>query len=384
MVNNKGFSLVELLAVIAILGILSGLAITAVSKYQENAKRQAYDTLTESASLAAEQYVMSNPGATEVDFETLVNEGYLENSIDPGTKKDNCTGKVVIKEDDDEDSGAASKLKENTYTVSVCCANYNYTYEYPKGDKHVDKYCKMLPYDITEIKDIKVLNVYPTHSNGTVGNHLKSWMDAYGQGLIKVTPVSIADFNANPNYYLGSAPNWNYDEIVFGFVDCNGNKDLTPASAAAVDQYLSNGGAAIFGHDTITANGCGSHVNFNTLAKHVNLTLHSGVAYKSSTTVKIYREGVFTQYPYKIGNLDTVLSIPRSHVYGQEANGDVWITFTGGDMDSDLPANKIYLSTYGNNAFIQTGHSNGSATADEQKIIANIIFYMVAKQYITE
>ena len=93
---------------------------------------------------------------------------------------------------------------------------------------------------------------------------------------------------------------------------------------------------------------------------------------------------MFTQYPYKIGNLDTVLNIPRSHVYGQEANGDVWITFTGGDMDSDLPANKIYLSTYGNNAFIQTGHSNGSATSDEQKIIANIIFYMVAKQYITE
>lgn len=25
---------------------------------------------------------------------------------------------------------------------------------------------------------------------------------------------------------------------------------------------------------------------------------------------------------------------------------------------------------------IQTGHSNGSATSDEQKILANLIFYM--------
>jgi len=379
--NNRGFSLVEMLAVVAILGILSTVAIGAASRYQQSARQKAYDTLTESASLAAESYFMTHPGASEVSFESLVEEGYLENAIDPGRSDENCDGKIVAKSNGE---GKASELKNNNYSVSVCCQNYNYTYEYPNGDRHIDKYCKTLPYDISQIKDIKVLNVYPTHSSGVVGNQLQGWMDTYGKGLIHVTPVSITTFNSNPEKYIGTNGNWNYDEIVFGFVDCNGNQDLSPAAAELVSNYLNSGGAAIFGHDTLTANGCGSHKNFNTLAHFVNLTLNSGVKYKSSTTVKIQRKGVFTDYPYKIGDVGTTLTIPTSHVYGQVANGDVWITFSGAAMEEDLPANKIYLSTYGNNAFIQTGHSNGKATADEQKIIANIIFYMVAKQYITE
>ena len=56
---------------------------------------------------------------------------------------------------------------------------------------------------------------------------------------------------------------------------------------------------------------------------------------------------------------------------------DVWLTFD----NIGTPAKSIYLSTYGNNAFIQTGHSNGSATEDEQKIIANIIFYTMSQRY---
>jgi hypothetical protein len=59
------------------------------------------------------------------------------------------------------------------------------------------------------------------------------------------------------------------------------------------------------------------------------------------------------------------------------ASGEVWLTFNG-----ITDTNKaIYLTTWGNNAFIQTGHSSGSATEDEKKIIANIILYAKAKQY---
>ena len=175
---------------------------------------------------------------------------------------------------------------------------------------------------------------------------------------------------------------WNYDEIVFGFVDCNGNQDLSANAASLVDDYLNSGGAAIFGHDTITTNGCGNHSNFNSLKGHVNLETRSGIKHQSSTKVKIVRKGVFTEYPYKIGDVNTILTIPSSHVYGQVANGDIWITFE--NINDNDEANKIYLSTYGRNAFIQTGHSNGTATADEQKIIANIIFYMVAQQYVND
>ena len=34
------------------------------------------------------------------------------------------------------------------------------------------------------------------------------------------------------------------------------------------------------------------------------------------------------------------------------------------------------MITYNNIAMIQTGHSNGAATSDEQKILSNLIFYM--------
>ncbi len=382
MKNNKGFSLVELLAVIAILGILFGLGLQAYSVYQEKAKKDGYDTMAKSASQAAEEYIMEHPAVTEIDFETLFSSGFLSSLQDPGSRGEECTGKVNVTTTKGSND---VELDENNYTVAVCCTNYNYTYEFPSKEKHIDKYCKAQPYDIEEIKDklkeIKVLNVYPKEA----GNNLKTWMDTYGKGIIKVTPVALSDFNANPESYIGTSGNWNYDEIVFGFWDCYASKDLSAKAAEEMSKYLMNGGAAIFGHDTITANGCGSHVNFNTLAGFVNLTLNSGVRnYKSSDKVKIQKSGVFTKYPYDIEKEGEELRIPTSHVYGQVANGDVWITFSGPNMESDIPANKIYLSTYGNNAFIQTGHSNGKATEQEQQIIANIIFYMVAKQYVEE
>ena len=147
--------------------------------------------------------------------------------------------------------------------------------------------------------------------------------------------------------------------IVFGFFECNSSRDLTDKSEKAVDKFLSLGGSAIFGHDTITK-GCGNHVDFIKLQDYVKNEATNDLAWRESNIVRIQRTGIFTQYPYRIGNVGATLTIPTSHVYGQVAHGDVWLTFDG---ISD--ANKaIYLSTYGNNAFIQTGHSNGQATKD--------------------
>ena len=171
-------------------------------------------------------------------------------------------------------------------------------------------------------------------------------------------------------------PKTKYDILVFGFADCNGSKDLTAESAKAVDKFLNAGGAAIFGHDTITT-GCGNHKNFINLSKYVSIQATSDLDWAPSSDVTIQRSGVFTEYPWPIGKIGTKLKIPTSHVYGQVAGGDVWLTFD----NIGTPAKSIYLSTYGNNAFIQTGHSNGSATEDEQKIIANIIFYTMSQRY---
>lgn len=44
---------------------------------------------------------------------------------------------------------------------------------------------------------------------------------------------------------------------------------------------------------------------------------------------------------------------------------------------------KTYLTTWNNCALIQTGHSNGSATADEQKLLMNTLFYLAQRTHKT-
>ena len=126
----------ELLAVVAILGILSGLGITAAMRYQEKSRTQAYETLVKSAKEAAEQYAMDHPSANSVNFDTLVTEGYLENNIDPGSQDSTCDGTVRIK---DGGKGTAGKIKKNDYTVYICCKNYQY--EIGSGKAVKDQVC---------------------------------------------------------------------------------------------------------------------------------------------------------------------------------------------------------------------------------------------------
>jgi prepilin-type N-terminal cleavage/methylation domain-containing protein len=372
--NNKGFTLVEMLAVIAILSIMMGAAIQNYTRYKEKARNQAYDTMASSAEEAAEEYVMDHATATEVTFQTLLEQDYLNSLADPRDSSLNCDGKVVIKT---EAATSKGSLESSKYYVSVCCTNYSYTYTFPGGEKEKDKYCKAYPYDInTVINDgVKVLNVYPNRSYAT---YLKEWMSSLGDAAksIEVTPVYIVDFNNDPQTYLGTSGNWNYDVIVFGFSDCNSSKDLNETSANLVDKFLSEGNSAIFGHDTITT-GCGNHVNFIKLQSYVNIQATTDLNWTGQTQVTIQKKGIFTEYPFSIGDVGTTLTIPRCHVYGQVASGDVWLTFNG----ISNTAKSIYLTTWGNNAFIQTGHSSGQATDDEKKIIANIILYAKAKQY---
>ena len=59
--NNKGFTFVEILAVIVLIGILSSIAIIGVSRYRENAKNKDYEALAKSSYNAMEEYMMKHP-----------------------------------------------------------------------------------------------------------------------------------------------------------------------------------------------------------------------------------------------------------------------------------------------------------------------------------
>ena len=241
--------------------------------------------------------------------------------------------------------------------------------------------CSILIRNNTSVKEIKVLQIYPIEN---AKGQLKTWMETngYGKGIIKVDSVYIDDFNNNPNAYLSKTNGkWNYDVLFLGTWDSNNSKDLSAASKSLTESYINDGGGCIFGHDTIrwdTYNTAGALPNFTSLAKYVNITQNSYWAEgksNASTSVKIIKKGLFTTYPWNIGEIGTVLKIPAAHSVGQSGNGDIWLEFVNQTAIPEGDKGNFYLTTYNNCAMIQTGHSNGAATEDEQKIIANLIFY---------
>ena len=225
--------------------------------------------------------------------------------------------------------------------------------------------------DVKCIDEIKVLNVYPSQAN------FKTWMESgcgdvkgcgkvNGKQVIKVTTTPIANFNSNP----GQANN--YDVIVFGFWDCNNNKDLSTTSKNwLLNNWINAGKPIVFGHDTIVTDACSSHPNFNALDYYAGVT-SSGGTWAYGSYVKILKDSTFTTYPYNIKNSE--LNIPYAHSTGQRVlnTSNIFLSFR------DAAANNanFYLVVNGTGSMINTGHSSGAATSDEQKILTNLIFYL--------
>ena len=77
--NEKGFSLVELLAVVVILGLLSAVAIIGVNSIIKNTEKKYYDTQRNTLKMAAQSYTQDNRSSlpktigssTEITLKTL-------------------------------------------------------------------------------------------------------------------------------------------------------------------------------------------------------------------------------------------------------------------------------------------------------------------------
>ncbi|WP_315073748.1 Ig-like domain-containing protein [uncultured Clostridium sp.] len=248
-------------------------------------------------------------------------------------------------------------------------AGYTYTV-YSKGES------EEVYQSIPSKTNIKVLNIYPN-----VGNNLKGWMETngYGKGLISVDEVTLPNFNTNPTSYMkDSNGNWKYDVIYFGAYDSNNSIDISTTAKDLVETYIKSGYGVLFGHDTLC------YTNFKLLASYVNINTNI-TGFYGNTTVNVAKEGLLTNYPWSVGSIGTQLTVPLSHSNTQFAMGDIWMKYTSNSissvtevtsLDGKTGTNNFYLTTWNNCAMIQTGHSNGTATPDEQKLLANTLFYL--------
>lgn len=125
--NKKGFTLVEILAAIVILGILMGIAIVSVSSILSNSKEGFYDNLEDQLILAAKSYygdhrtlLPQNIGQErQVTVETLIKNNYLKRGsvVDYGKAECNTTVSYV--------SVIKSSKKDYIYSVYLKCPAYS-------------------------------------------------------------------------------------------------------------------------------------------------------------------------------------------------------------------------------------------------------------------
>ncbi len=91
--ENGGFTLVELLIVIVVLGILAGITVFGVASFKEDAEAAACDASAKTVTVAAQAY-NAQQGGYPADEDALVTEGYLD-SAPEGVTYDADTGVAV-------------------------------------------------------------------------------------------------------------------------------------------------------------------------------------------------------------------------------------------------------------------------------------------------
>lgn len=276
-------------------------------------------------------------------------------------------------------------------SVSLDWRQYNYSNKNFKVYKSSDggRTYETVGIDYRSVTQVRLLQIYPADG---AANQLKVWMEynGYGKGIIKVDSVYIDTFNANPYGYLkDSSGNWKYDVLLFGTWDCNNHKDISDSTYNAVSQFINAGRGVIFGHDTICHFNASpaTHKNFEKFKNLLDLTItdyyenidysgYVGSAKAGGTKVRIKRKSLFTTYPWSIGNVGTELTIPYAHTLRQALPNTNNVDLQFSSYASGYENESWYLTIKNNCAMIQTGHSSGQATTDEQKILANLVFYM--------
>lgn len=145
-INNKGFTLVEVLAVIVIIAIIGMIAVPNVINSINTGKKASYDILVEDITIAGKQlfeevtFVGSVPNYDDdidgkpngevtivndsitVTLQTLVSNGFLTGINNPNKDGENKNAKIITNPKNNEDIGKCkitiTKTVDNNYNTS--------------------------------------------------------------------------------------------------------------------------------------------------------------------------------------------------------------------------------------------------------------------------
>lgn len=112
MKNKKGFTLVEILATIALLGVLVSIAVPSIIYVNNNLKEKTYNTEKDLILLASEEYargenykLFNNSDCIILNTQTLIDEGYYELNeeiINPETNENIKDLKIYIQKNNEK------------------------------------------------------------------------------------------------------------------------------------------------------------------------------------------------------------------------------------------------------------------------------------------
>ncbi len=138
--NRKGFTMVELLATVVILGILAGVGVPLVYKNLNRARNSSYNHMLTGAYDAANNKILdesiscTSSSSCVFKLKDLVDGGYLENLDDPAEHGSMCDGVIEVV----PSSNTSTSLKSYDYICYLKCSSYSTTVKWESGSSADD------------------------------------------------------------------------------------------------------------------------------------------------------------------------------------------------------------------------------------------------------
>lgn len=144
--NKKGFTLTELLAVIAIISLISGIAAISYSLILKNSQNKSFTTyentmqaevmeiMLDATLDPSSEYSIPRPNETlTFSLSNMVTKGQIKEFVNPINKSDNCQANSYVSVRRIENATSSDALK---YKVCLICSasNYNNCRIFPAGE----------------------------------------------------------------------------------------------------------------------------------------------------------------------------------------------------------------------------------------------------------